>query len=77
MWAFDFEPDGAATNKRVFATLRGILADHESGADGMAIDSDDRVYVTTAADVQVFDSKGQFLGMIKVDRLSPAARPHH
>jgi gluconolactonase len=68
VWAFDIEPDGAATNKRVFATLRGIPADHESGADGMAIDSDDRVYVTTAAGVQVFDSKGQFLGMIKAER---------
>jgi len=68
VWAFDIEPDGTATNKRVFATLRGIPADHESGADGMAIDSDDRVYVTTVAGVQVFDSKGQFLGMIKADR---------
>jgi gluconolactonase len=68
VWALDIEPDGTATNKRVFATLRGIQADHESGADGMAIDSDDRVYVTTAAGVQVFDSKGLFLGMIKADR---------
>jgi gluconolactonase len=34
----------------------------------MAIDSDDRVYVTTAAGVQVFDPKGQFLGVIKADR---------
>ncbi len=68
VWAFDIEPDGTATNKRVFATLRGIPTDHESGADGMAIDSDDRVYVTTAAGVQVFDLKGQFLGMIKADR---------
>jgi gluconolactonase len=49
VWPFDIEPDGTGTNKRVFATLRGIPTDHESGADGMAIDSDDRVYVTTAA----------------------------
>jgi gluconolactonase len=40
----------------------------ESGADGMAIDRDNRVYITTVTGVQVFDAKGQYLGTIKVGR---------
>ena len=35
---------------------------------GIAIDRDDRVYVTTVTGVQVFDPKGQYLGTIKVGR---------
>jgi gluconolactonase len=68
VWPFDIEPDGTGTNKRVFATLRGIPTDHESGADGMAIDSDDRVYVTTAAGSSSSTQKGSFSGMIKAER---------
>ena len=37
-------------------------------ADGMAVDREGRVYVTTGAGVQVFDRKGKFLGIIKVPR---------
>ena len=36
----------------------------------MAIDRDDRVYITTLTGVQVFDAKGQYLGTIKVGRQS-------
>ena len=39
-----------------------------SGADGLAIDSADRVYITTVAGVQVFDAKGMYLGVIKSGR---------
>ena len=34
----------------------------------MAIDRNDRVYITTVTGVQVFDAKGQYLGTIKVGR---------
>ena len=34
----------------------------------MAIDSEDRVYITTVAGVQVFDAKGTWLGVIKSGR---------
>jgi len=34
----------------------------------IAIDRDDRVYITTVTGVQVFDAKGQYLGTIKVAR---------
>ena len=34
----------------------------------MAIDSEDRIYVSTASGIQVFDAKGVYLGTIKVPR---------
>jgi len=68
VFAYDVQPDGRVTNKRAFAQLRDIPAGTESGADGLAIDSEDRIYITTVAGVQVFDAKGTYLGMIKSAR---------
>jgi gluconolactonase len=68
VFAYDVQPDGTATHKRAFAQLRDIPAGSESGADGLAIDRDDRVYITTVAGVQVFDAKGRYLGTIKAGR---------
>ena len=55
-------------NKRPFARLHDVPAGQESGADGLALDRNDRVYVTSVAGVQVFDKSGQYLGTIKVPR---------
>src|SRR6266699_699000 len=55
-------------NKRAFIQLRDIPAGKESGADGLAIDRDDRLYITTVTGVQVFDAKGQYLGTITAGR---------
>jgi gluconolactonase len=68
VFAYDVEPDGSVKNKRVFAQLRDIPPGAESGADGMAIDSNDRVYITSVAGIQVFDAKGQYLGSFKAAR---------
>jgi gluconolactonase len=68
VYAYDVQPDGSVKNKRTFAQLRDIPAGAESGADGLAIDRDDRVYITTVTGVQVFDAKGQYLGTIKAGR---------
>jgi gluconolactonase len=68
VFAYDVQPDGSVKNKRAFAQLRDIPAGMESGADGLAIDRNDRVYITTVAGVQVFDAKGQYLGTIKAGR---------
>jgi sugar lactone lactonase YvrE len=57
--AFDVQGDGALTNQREFAKLRG----GESG-DGSAVDSEGRVYVATGASVDVFSPQGGFLGSI-------------
>jgi gluconolactonase len=68
VFVYDVEPDGSVKNKREFTQLRDIPPGSESGADGMAIDRNDRVYITTVTGVQVFDAKGQYLGTIKVGR---------
>jgi gluconolactonase len=68
VFAYDVQPDGSVKNKRAFTQLRDVPAGSESGADGMAIDRDNRVYITTVTGVQVFDAKGQYLGTIKVGR---------
>jgi gluconolactonase len=68
VFAYDVQPDGSVKNKRTFARLRDIPEGKESGADGLALDSEDRTYITTVAGVQVFDAKGQHLGTIKVPR---------
>ena len=68
LFAFDVRPDGAVTNKRPFLRLRDIPQGEESGADGIALDRESRIYVTTITGVQVFDRTGGYLGTIKVPR---------
>ena len=68
VFAYDVQTDGTLKNKRPFAQLRDIPAGMESGADGMVLDSQDRVYITTVSGVQVFDAKGQYLGSFKAGR---------
>jgi gluconolactonase len=68
VFAYDVQPDGSVKNKRAFLQLRDIPSSIESGADGLAVDRDDRLYITTVTGVQVFDAKGQYLGTIKAGR---------
>ena len=68
IWAFDLQPKGkGGIKKSAFAKIPQ-LTDGESLADGMAIDREGRIYVTTGAGIQVFDKRGKFLGTIKVPR---------
>jgi gluconolactonase len=68
VYAFDVMPDGTLANKRPFTRLRSIKEGEDSGADGMAIDREGRVYVTSVTGVQMFDRTGQYLGTIPVPR---------
>jgi gluconolactonase len=68
--AFDIEPDGTVRNRRNFGTyegrsrfpngVRGVM----TGADGLTIDSEGRMYGLTAAGVEIFSAQGQHLGVI-------------
>ena len=73
VFAYDVQSDGTLKNRRAFTQLVDIPAGQESGADGMAIDRDDRVYITTVVGVQVFDAAGKYLGRIKTARKSANA----
>ena len=65
--AFDVQPDGAVANQRDFVKLEA-----GGSGDGMAIDSDGRLYVTSAPGVQVFTAEGKYLGLIPTPR-APAS----
>jgi len=61
--AFDTLPDGRVTNRRNFATLEA-----GGNGDGMAIDDEGRLYVTSAQGVQVLSADGKYLGLIPTPR---------
>ena len=70
--AFDVKPDGTLGNKRNFAKYQGGSKNASgvfvSGADGLAIDNDGRLYVATAAGVEVINPLGEHVGTIPLSR---------
>jgi gluconolactonase len=71
IWAYDVGDDGTISNGRKFAQLflTGNVLNRKgksSSADGMAIDRQGNLYVATYYGVQIFNSKGEFVGMINL-----------
>jgi gluconolactonase len=69
--AFDIQPDGTVRNRRNFAKYEGATRTDNgvsSGADGLAVDSQGRIYVAASTGVQVFSPQGQHLGTIPLSR---------
>lgn len=69
--AFDVQGDGTLTNRRNFAQYEGVAKTAtgvRSGADGLAIDSEGRIYSGTMAGVEVFSPQGRHLGTIPLSR---------
>jgi gluconolactonase len=60
---FDVQSDGSVKNERDFAKLEAGGA-----GDGMAIDSEGRLYVSSAPGVQVISPEGKYLGSIPSPR---------
>jgi gluconolactonase len=61
--AFDVRGDGTTANRRDFGTLDG-----DDGGDGMAVDSEGRLYVTGNRGVHVLSPRGEHLGLIPTPR---------
>lgn len=61
--AFDIQPDGSVKKQREFARL-----DAGGAGDGMAIDSEGRLYVSSGPGIQVLSSEGKYLGLIPTPR---------
>jgi len=61
--AFDVRADGTTANRRDFGTLAG-----DDGGDGMAVDSEGRLYVTGNRGVHVLSPRGEHLGLIPTPR---------
>jgi gluconolactonase len=74
MLAFAVAPDGTISNRRNFARYKSVRIpghkdpswDEDNGADGMAVDSEGRVYAATNAGVEVFSPRGDLLGVMPV-----------
>ena len=63
----DLAADGHVSGKRTVATIAGE-PEGSFGGDGLAVDADGRLYVTTGQGIVVFDKAGQQLGAIPVPR---------
>ena len=73
VYAFDVQGDGSIRNKRPFVKLlepEQAPSGPRSRADGMALDSKGRLYVATAAGIQVIDSRGEHLGIIRLQSIA-------
>jgi gluconolactonase len=69
--AYEVKSDGTVGARRDFAKLEGFKQTEQgwsSGADGLAVDAKGRLYVASSAGVQVFDAKGQALGVIPLPK---------
>ena len=61
--ALDVQPDGSTRNQRDFATLQG------GNGDGMGIDAEGRLYVTSGdGGIEVFSAENKHLGVIPLPR---------
>lgn len=66
LWAFRIELDGSLTAPApAFAPLRIPFGELVPGAGGMTVDSGDRVFVSSTAGLQMFDTEDRFSGVIE------------
>jgi gluconolactonase len=72
MLAFDIQPGGSVRNRRNLGTYEGRsqipnrLPGVMSGADGLTIDGEGRLYAVTPAGIEIFSPQGQHLGTIRM-----------
>ena len=68
--AYDVQGPGKVANRRDFARLEAGA----TGGDGLAVDTEGRLYVTDQREgIQVFDRSGKHLGIIPTPRISISA----
>jgi gluconolactonase len=61
--AFDVQPNGMVANQRELGEIEG-----GGNGDGMTIDSEGRLYVSTNKGVQILSADGKYLGIIPTPR---------
>ncbi|WP_426994329.1 SMP-30/gluconolactonase/LRE family protein [Methylomonas sp. CM2] len=70
--AYDIAADGSIANRRNFAKLEGWQKGEDgtwsSGADGLALDDEGRLFVASNAGIEVLSAKGEALGTIPVPK---------
>lgn len=66
MVVFDVSSPGNLANRRAFCELKQPAGQKNKGGDGLTIDSDGNLYITSALGLQVFDPSGKPLGTIPI-----------
>lgn len=66
MVVFDVDSPGVVSNRRAFCKLEQPAGQKDKGGDGLTIDTDGNLYITSALGLQVFDATGLALGTIAV-----------
>lgn len=69
--AYDVAADGSVGKRRNFAKLAGFKQTENgpsSGADGLAVDRQGRVYVASSVGIQIFSAQGEALGVIALPK---------
>lgn len=66
MWAYPVQSPGKIGKGQVFCELKQAAGATNSGGDGLTIDSNGNLYITTALGLQVFDAQGKALGIIEI-----------
>ncbi len=66
MMSYPVEAPGKLGKGKVFCTLRQPKGVKNSGGDGLTVDVKGNLYITSQLGLQVFDSAGKYLGLIKV-----------
>lgn len=58
-YSFQIQPDGTLAHKQTYGWLHIADENLQSGADGMTVDTEGRLYVTTRVGLQVLDQPGR------------------
>lgn len=65
MLVYEVDGPGKVSKRRVFCKLRQKEEGGNSGGDGMAVDTEGNVYITSGLGVQVFSPEGDFIMVIE------------
>ncbi len=72
MWAYPVESPGKLGAGRVFCELRQGPGQSNSGGDGLTVDTQGNLYITSSLGLQIFDPTGKALGIISIPGEQPA-----
>lgn len=65
MMAYPVKGPGQIGKGRVFCTLKQPSGADNTGGDGLAIDTQGNLYITSRLGIQVYDPEGAFLGIVE------------
>jgi gluconolactonase len=71
VWSFQVQPDGSLANAQPFYRLEMPDEGLRSGADGMTVDTEGHLYVTTAQGLQICDQPGRVVAIINKPQAGP------